>query len=129
MSLPKIVKPSVSEIMERIRRKAQEEFIALHPAIKEQIEHLKEAKRWGSRKNADDDYKTIIHVDLTNAIRTGVLVQAEELIGGNCLEGVINGLTADGIKISVTVRLMDDADDPLVMMSFAFLSDETDIGN
>jgi hypothetical protein len=51
------------------------------------------------------------------------------MITGDCWSAVINGQTGDGIKISISVYLMKDDDAPLIVMSFALLPDETDIGD
>jgi hypothetical protein len=70
VSLPRIVIPSAAELLEKIRRKTQQQFMTvLHPAVRDQIEHLKEVKRWQANKRPDEDYKTIIEADITHAIR------------------------------------------------------------
>lgn len=127
MSLPNIVTPSAAELMERIRRKTQNKFIVLHPAVGEQIEHLKDAKRWQARKNPEEDYKTINDSDFTHALRKGICIRAEESVDGFCWSIDVHGVSTDGIKLSISVNLMKDEGDPLVIMSFSLLPDETEI--
>lgn len=127
LNLPKIITPSIAELMERIRRKTQDKFIVLHPAVGEQIAHLKDAKRWQANRHGDEDYKTVIHADITHALRKGIGIEAEELVNGAGWSITVHGVSTDGNKLSISVNLMKDNGDPLVIMSFSLLPDETEI--
>lgn len=116
MSLP----PSRAELMERVRLKVKGKPVVLYPAVSEHIEHLKDMKRLLSQKRPDEDFVTITHTDLINALRTGVAVHTEERTDGSGWTVVVNGTSMEGVLLTISVLLpSNDSDDsPLAIMSF-----------
>jgi hypothetical protein len=116
--------PSPAELIERIRHKVRQNFVLLHPDVSEQIEHLKDAKRWKARQSPDDDHNTIVHLDLKQALLDGLAVHTEKLVNAPRWSIVVNGKAMDGRKLSVSVYLMEADADPLLVVSFSQLQDE-----
>ena len=112
--------PSRAELMERVRLKVKGKSVVLYPAVSEHIERLKDMKRLLSQKRPDEDFVTITHTDLINALRTGVAVHTEQCTDGSGWTVIVNGTSMEGVLLTMSVLLpSNNSDDsPLAIMSF-----------
>ena len=119
MGPPPIGTPSPGQLLERCRAKIRAGNCVLYPEVSTQIQQLKSAKRNRAREREDGEYKTINHLDLANAVHTGVAVQAEPLTMEPGWSVVVQGPDTEGEIISVSLFLPTDEAEPLEIRSFS----------
>lgn len=90
MSTEAVGVPSPAELLERIKSKLKNHQQVLWPAVSEQIQFLKALKTERARKDPDQEYRTVFHLDIDRALMKGLVVdvmqvaEARSGLGCNC---------------------------------------------
>ena len=66
--------PSNAELMQRIKQKLSSHDQVIWPSVAEKIEKLKALKNERARKNPEQEYRTVFHIDLQRALISGTIV-------------------------------------------------------
>jgi hypothetical protein len=107
---------SQAEVFALIKRKVHR--VVLYPQVSEQIQNLRLHKALKGRLNPDDEYPTVSHADLINAIKTGVITSHSPLFPPQTgWTANIEGVGCDGRLLAITVEVSQD-DEPLIIASF-----------
>jgi hypothetical protein len=107
---------SRAELLALIRSKLGR--VVLYPEVSEQIEKLKTLKTLKGATNADQEYQTVFHADLINALLTGNITNhfpPQSPQSG--WSATVEGVGCDGWPIIVNVEVSEGTD-PLVITSF-----------
>jgi hypothetical protein len=66
--------PPNAELMQRIKQKLSEHDQLIWPNVTEKIERLKALKNERARRNPEQEYRTVFHIDLHRALMSGTIV-------------------------------------------------------
>jgi hypothetical protein len=124
MSVQAVGSPSRADLLERIKSKLRNHQQVLWPAVSEQIQYLKALKTERARRDPDQEYRTVFHLDIDRALTKGLVVKVDQVAEPEPGWAVtVKGCDCAGGPLVVMVQLCLEEDAPLYITNFVVSSE------
>jgi hypothetical protein len=111
--------PSRAELLERVKSKLKNHDQVLWPAVSEKIQFLKALKIERARRDPDQEYLTVSHLDIDRALTNGAVVDVGQMAEPEPGWAVtIKGCACGGHVLTVMVYLCLENEAPLYITDF-----------